>query len=97
MEFACSSVERDRGRPQLLVSRVNDSRQISTEGLKDLVGGMCHTSGRGFSNLFLRWGEDVLVASLQWCGGRRPRMVLFDTLVGDDSDIGDEDACSPCR
>jgi len=24
-------------------------------------------------------------------------MVLFDTLVGDDSDIGDEDACSPCR
>jgi N12 class adenine-specific DNA methylase len=29
-------------------------------------------------NLLLRWGEDVLVGSLQWCGGRWPHMVGSD-------------------
>ena len=51
-----------------MVSRVNDSRQISTEGCKDLVGGMCPTSGREFSfqvptQCVMEWASSL---TLRW-------------------------------
>jgi hypothetical protein len=54
--------------PQPLVSRVNDSRQISTEGLKDLVGGVMPHVGTwvlvpGSNQCVMEWASSL---TLRW-------------------------------